>query len=65
MIVVCPSCQSRFKFDESKLGDRPKARTKCSKCGGAIDIENPLLGASTLPPNADGAAARPRRRCRR
>jgi predicted Zn finger-like uncharacterized protein len=52
MIVVCPSCQSRFKFDESKLGDRPRARTKCSKCGGAIDIENPLLGASTLPPSA-------------
>jgi predicted Zn finger-like uncharacterized protein len=52
MIVVCPSCQSKFKFDESKLGDRPKARTKCSKCGGAIEIENPLLGASTLPPNA-------------
>jgi predicted Zn finger-like uncharacterized protein len=52
MIVVCPSCQSRFKFDESKLGDRPKARTKCSKCGGAIDIENPLLGSSTLPPSA-------------
>jgi predicted Zn finger-like uncharacterized protein len=52
MIVVCPSCQSRFKFDESKLGDRPKARTKCSKCGGAIEIENPLMGASTLPPSA-------------
>jgi predicted Zn finger-like uncharacterized protein len=52
MIVVCPSCQSRFKFDESKLGDRPKARTKCSKCGGAIEIENPVLGASTLPPNS-------------
>jgi predicted Zn finger-like uncharacterized protein len=52
MIVVCPSCQSRFKFDESKLGDRPKARTKCSKCGGVIEIENPLMGASTLPPNA-------------
>jgi predicted Zn finger-like uncharacterized protein len=53
MIVVCPSCESRFKFDEAKLGDRPKARTKCSKCGGAIDIENPQLGASTLPPSAD------------
>jgi predicted Zn finger-like uncharacterized protein len=52
MIVVCPSCQSRFKFDESKLGDRPKARTKCSKCGGAIEIENPLMGASTLPPSS-------------
>jgi predicted Zn finger-like uncharacterized protein len=50
MIIVCPSCQARYKFDESKLGDRPRARTKCAKCGGAIDIENPLLAAMTLPP---------------
>jgi predicted Zn finger-like uncharacterized protein len=50
MIIVCPSCQARYKFDESKLGTRPRARTKCAKCGGAIDIENPLLAAMTLPP---------------
>jgi predicted Zn finger-like uncharacterized protein len=50
MIVVCPSCQSRYKFDESKLGDRPKVKTRCSKCGGSIEIENPLLGSSTMPP---------------
>jgi predicted Zn finger-like uncharacterized protein len=51
MIVACPSCQSRYKFDESKLGDRPKVKTRCSKCGGTIEIENPLLGASTMPPD--------------
>jgi predicted Zn finger-like uncharacterized protein len=50
MIIVCPSCQARYKFDESKLGDRPRARTKCAKCGGSIEIENPLLAAMTLPP---------------
>jgi predicted Zn finger-like uncharacterized protein len=50
MIVVCPSCQARYKFDEAKLGDRPKARTKCAKCGGSIEIENPQAG--TLPPSA-------------
>ena len=50
MIIVCPSCQARYKFDEGKLGNRPRARTKCAKCGGAIDIENPLLAAMTLPP---------------
>jgi predicted Zn finger-like uncharacterized protein len=50
MIIVCPSCQARYKFDESKLGNRPRARTKCAKCGGSIDIENPLLAAMTLPP---------------
>jgi predicted Zn finger-like uncharacterized protein len=57
MIVVCPSCQARYKFDEAKLGDRPRARTKCAKCGGNIDIENPQAGASTLPPSASAVAA--------
>jgi predicted Zn finger-like uncharacterized protein len=52
MIVVCLACQSRYKFDESKLGDRPKVKTRCSKCGGTIEIENPLLGSSTMPPEA-------------
>ena len=50
MIVACPACRSRYKFDESKLGDRPKVKTRCSKCGGTIEIENPLLGSSTMPP---------------
>ncbi len=52
MIIVCPSCSSRYKFDEAKLGSRPSAKTKCAKCGGTIEIENPALGAFTLPPGA-------------
>ncbi len=51
MIVACPACQSKYKFDESKLGDRPKVKTRCSKCGATIEIENPLLGSSTIPPD--------------
>jgi predicted Zn finger-like uncharacterized protein len=46
MIVVCPSCQARYKFDESRLGDRPKAKTRCAKCGGTIEIENPAAGGA-------------------
>jgi predicted Zn finger-like uncharacterized protein len=52
MMIVCPKCQARYKFDESKLGDRPRVKTRCAKCGGTIEIENPLLGAMTLPPGA-------------
>lgn len=59
MIIVCPSCTARYKFDESKLGTRPSARTKCAKCGGTIEIENPALGAMTLPPGALPAVAPP------
>jgi predicted Zn finger-like uncharacterized protein len=50
MIIVCPSCQAKYKFDEEKLGERPRAKTRCAKCGGMIEIENPLLAAMTLPP---------------
>jgi predicted Zn finger-like uncharacterized protein len=61
MIIVCASCQARYKFDESKLGDRPKAKTKCGKCGATIEIENPLAGAMTLPPAfVPGPAETPR-----
>jgi predicted Zn finger-like uncharacterized protein len=59
MIIVCPSCQARYKFDESKLGNRPRARTKCAKCGGSIDIENPMLAAMTLPPGTMPPGAEP------
>jgi predicted Zn finger-like uncharacterized protein len=57
MIIVCPSCQAKYKFDEEKLGERPRAKTRCAKCGGTIEIENPLLAAMTLPPGAMAGAA--------
>jgi predicted Zn finger-like uncharacterized protein len=57
MIIVCPSCQSRYKFDESKLGERTKAKTKCAKCGSPIEIENPALSNVTLPPGTFKPAA--------
>jgi predicted Zn finger-like uncharacterized protein len=60
MIIVCPSCQARYKFDEAKLGERPKAKTKCGKCGSTIEIENPLIGAMTLPPSYAPPAGEPR-----
>jgi len=59
MIIVCPSCQARYKFDEGRLGDRPRARTKCAKCGGTIEIENPQLAAMTLPPGTMEPPVRP------
>jgi predicted Zn finger-like uncharacterized protein len=57
MIVVCPSCQSRYRFDESKLGNRPRAKTRCAKCGGTIEIENPGSSATAAPEETAAPAA--------
>jgi predicted Zn finger-like uncharacterized protein len=57
MIIVCPSCQARYRFDENRLAGKPRARTRCARCSGVIDIVNPSLAespseeaAQTLPP---------------
>ena len=58
MIIVCPSCQSRYRFDEAKLGDRPSVKTRCAKCGGTIEIQNPISSA-TMPPDIPVLAPEP------
>ena len=59
MIIVCPGCQARYKFDESKLGAKPRVKTRCSKCGSPIEIENPTFSSLTLPPGSMGPGATP------
>ena len=59
MIIVCPSCQAKYKFDESKLGERPRAKTRCAKCGSSIEIENPLMSSMTLPPGTMASVSVP------
>ena len=58
MIVVCPACQARYRFDETKMGGRPKVSLRCSKCSATIEIENPELAAAAPEP-AIPAPARP------
>lgn len=41
MIFECDSCKKKYKFDESKLGNKPKVKVKCPNCGNTIEIENP------------------------
>jgi predicted Zn finger-like uncharacterized protein len=36
--VACPTCQTRYRFDESQLGGKSHASAKCKKCGGTIEI---------------------------
>jgi len=36
--VACPTCQTKYKFDEAQLGGKSRVQATCKKCGGKIDI---------------------------
>ena len=36
--VVCPNCNAKYRFDESRLAGKPMIRATCQKCGGGIEI---------------------------
>lgn len=60
--VVCPSCQTKYRFDEQKLGGKSHVTATCKKCGGKIEIDvaeatvvpSESADAPKAPPPSDG-----------
>jgi predicted Zn finger-like uncharacterized protein len=61
MIVVCPSCQARFQYDEARFQGVPSKRFRCPKCDHVFEVNNPLVAApEALPaPPAPVVPAKP------
>jgi predicted Zn finger-like uncharacterized protein len=47
MIVLCPACQARFQYDDSRFGATRAKRFKCPKCSHVFEVVNP--GLSEIP----------------
>ncbi len=43
MIIQCPNCFKKYRFDESKFDGEPTKKVKCAKCGTIFEITNPEL----------------------
>lgn len=41
MIVQCPSCQSRYHYDDERFERKPSRKLRCFKCGEIFEIINP------------------------
>ena len=48
MIVVCPTCQARFQYDEARFSGAESKRFRCPKCSTVFEVRNPALTA--VPP---------------
>ena len=41
MIVSCPSCEARYKYDETRFGESATKKLKCSKCATIFEVQRP------------------------
>ncbi|MBN2694536.1 zinc-ribbon domain-containing protein [bacterium] len=44
--INCNNCQSKYKIDEGKLGDKERVKIRCKKCGSIIEVDNPKFQKS-------------------
>lgn len=48
MIVQCPNCQKKYKFDESRFApDEMSKKVRCKACGTIFEIYNPYFEEKT------------------
>lgn len=43
MIIECPSCHSKYQYDEERFERKPSKRIKCARCQQIFEIQNPAF----------------------
>ena len=43
MIIECPSCHSKYQYDEERFERKPSKKIKCARCQHIFDIHNPAF----------------------
>jgi predicted Zn finger-like uncharacterized protein len=57
MIVSCPSCKTKYQFEEARFGEASSKRLKCTACETVFEVTRPEptdagVGAAELGPSA-------------
>jgi predicted Zn finger-like uncharacterized protein len=50
MIVSCPSCKTKYQFEEARFGEAVSKRLKCTQCETVFEITRPAPGEANAPP---------------
>jgi len=43
VIVSCPSCKTKYQFEESRFGENTTKRLKCTKCETVFEVSKPEI----------------------
>ena len=42
MIITCPECDTKYRYDEARFGGAEVKQVKCTSCGHSFEVRNPL-----------------------
>ncbi len=59
MIVACPSCGAKYRYDEARFQGKPSKKIRCTKCESTFDIANPSAPAAAAVDPRPPAPANP------
>jgi predicted Zn finger-like uncharacterized protein len=48
LIIECPSCHSKYQYDEERFERKPSKRIKCARCQQIFEIQNPAFAESPV-----------------
>ena len=43
MIITCPDCRTKYRYDEARFGGARTKRVKCTSCGHTFTVDNPSI----------------------
>jgi hypothetical protein len=49
LIIECPSCHSKYQYDEERFERKPSKRIKCARCQQIFEIQNPAFAPPAAP----------------
>jgi len=50
VIIECPSCQSKYQYDEERFERKPSKKIRCAKCQKVFEIQNPAFATPAPAP---------------
>jgi pSer/pThr/pTyr-binding forkhead associated (FHA) protein len=53
VIIECPSCHSKYQYDEQRFDRKPSKKIKCARCQQIFEIDNPAFHPQLGPVKAD------------
>jgi predicted Zn finger-like uncharacterized protein len=55
MIIVCDTCLSRYRYDETRFAGRRVKKVRCTKCLTVFEVDNPAFTAGAASTVREGA----------